>query len=493
MQLSARLLPLPLLLRTPAAIGRGWSAWRAASASAPASAPEAHDAAAAASAEGRGVAPDWLDVPGGRVPLTHELQFVGGPVGPASERLPAFRALDARGAPVDGAAALPHDLDEAGAVALYTAMARLQVMDAVCYDAQRQGRFSFYMTCAGEEAAIVGSAAGLDPRDVVRRGAAQGGGPAPPAACAQPPTTTAPAPAARPAAQVFSQYREHGVLLWRGFTFDSFANQLFGNALEPGQGRQMPIHYTSPELCWQTVSSPLATQLPHAVGAAYAMKLDGADTVAAAYFGEGAASEGDAHAALQFAAVLGAPVVFVCRNNGFAISTPATEQYAGDGVAARGPAFGVRTVRVDGGDARAMHAATRGARELALRESAPVLVEAMSYRSGHHSTSDDSSRYRTRDEMAAWAARDPVVRFRNWLALSGWWDEGREAALRRGARREIIDALERAAKVPKPAVGQLFTDVYAEPMPWHLREQREQTLALARRHPHLVPPGMPVE
>eukprot|EP00879_Flechtneria_rotunda_P012986 GHRR01013560.1.p1 GENE.GHRR01013560.1~~GHRR01013560.1.p1 ORF type:complete len:314 (+),score=102.62 GHRR01013560.1:816-1757(+) len=312
------------------------------------------------------------------------------------------------------------------------------------------------MTCAGEEATVVGSAAGLDGRDTV-----------------------------------FSQYREHGVLVWRGFTFDDFANQLYGNRLEPGQGRQMPIHYGSKNLNYQTVSSPLATQLPHAAGAAYAMKLDKSGTVAAAYFGEGAASEGDFHAAINFAATLGAPCLFICRNNGYAISTPANEQYKGDGIACRGAAYGVPAIRVDGGDARAVYCATREARAIALQQECPVLIEAMSYRSGHHSTSDDSSRYRTRDEMTAWRARDPVVRFRNWLVFNDWWDEAREQALRQETRKQVIEALERASHVSKPPVSALFKDVYAE-MPWHLKEQLQDTLDVVRRHSHLCPPDMPV-
>ena len=159
--------------------------------------------------------------------------------------------------------------------------------------------------------------------------------------------------------QVFAQYREQGVLLWRGYTLPQFANQLLGNKLEPGKGRQMPIHYGSKELNYQTISSPLGTQLPHAVGAAYALKvscvtcrihaqasllycwlvkygfpctpqLSGSKAVTVAYFGEGAASEGDAHAAFNFAATLEVPCIFICRNNGYAISTPASEQYRGE-------------------------------------------------------------------------------------------------------------------------------------------------------------------
>jgi 2-oxoisovalerate dehydrogenase E1 component alpha subunit len=251
----------------------------------------------------------------------------------------------------------------------------------------------------------------------------------------------------------------------------------------------MPIHYGSATHHFATISSPLATQLPHAVGAAYALKLQRTGGVAVAYFGEGAASEGDFHAALNFAAVLRAPVLFICRNNGYAISTPASEQYRGDGIAGRGPAYGVATLRVDGGDARAVHAATAEARRLALLHSAPVLLECILYRAGHHSTSDDSSTYRTAEEMRGGRARDPVGRFRAWLAATGGWDDAREAEARRAARREAIDALEAAGAVPRPPLGTLFDDVY-DALPWHLEEQRAEALELAARHPELLPPGV---
>lgn len=162
-------------------------------------------------------------------------------------------------------------------------------MDNIFYDAQRQGRISFYMTSYGEEAIHIGSSAALSGRDMV-----------------------------------FAQYREQGILMWRGFSLMQFADQCFSNAGDPGKGRQMPVHYGSSELNYQTISSPLGTQLPQATGAAYAMKLeqqskDTPDRVAVCYFGEGAASEGDFHAALNFAATRECPVLFFCRNNGFAI------------------------------------------------------------------------------------------------------------------------------------------------------------------------------
>ncbi|KAG2491597.1 hypothetical protein HYH03_010163 [Edaphochlamys debaryana] len=444
-----------------------------------------HSTRTAAAAAAKASVDAFLEVPGGRVPYTSHLAFAGGPDNPAAP-MPAYRTIDSQGQDVPDAE-VPYPIDKDLALRMYTSMAKLQTMDTLFYEAQRQGRFSFYLTCQGEEATNIGSAAALSDKDMV-----------------------------------FAQYREQGVLLWRGYSLEQFADQLLGNAREPGKGRQMPIHYGSPAHCYQTISSPLATQMPHAVGAAYAYKMDRRPQVAVAYFGDGASSEGDAHAAFNFAAVLGAPTIFICRNNGYAISTPAHEQYRGDGIAARGPMYGMPAIRVDGGDVRAVYNAVQEARRRALAlpppappaasaasaspgdaaaaaaaatpsAPGPVLIECMSYRSGHHSTSDDSTRYRTSEEMRSWRARDPVARFRSWMGRQGWWDEASEAALRRSCRQEVLAALDAAARVPKPPISDLFTDVYAGPdLPPHLEAQRRDTLAFARRHPALVPPGVPV-
>jgi len=334
-------------------------------------------------------------------------------------------------------------------------MVSLQTVDTIFYEAQRQGRFSFYMTSSGEEATSVASAAALSPEDII-----------------------------------FSQYREQGALMWRGFSVKDMADQCYGNIYDQGKGRQMPIHYGSKQLNFHTISSPLATQLPHAAGAGYALKLDKKNAVSVAYFGEGAASEGDFHAGLNFAATLGCPTIFICRNNGWAISTPATEQYRGDGVAGRGPCYGIAAVRVDGGDALAIYIAVKEARKIALQTQSPILIEAMSYRSGHHSTSDDSSKYRSAEEMRKWRARDPVSRLQRWLIAQGWWDEVREAELRGKMRREVIHALEGAAKEGKPPLDDMFSDVYDE-LPPHLVRQRDEVRRFVAKYPDALPPGVP--
>lgn len=242
----------------------------------------------------------------------------------------------------------------------------------------------------------------------------------------------------------------------------------------------MPIHFGSTTHHFHTISSPLATQIPQAAGAAYALKRmrDRKDNVVVCYFGEGAASEGDAHAGMNMAATLKCPVIFVVRNNGFAISTPSTEQYAGDGIASRGPGYGISTVRVDGNDVLAVRAAMRHAKQHALANSAPFLVECMTYRVGHHSTSDDSSAYRSKSDVEDWKRKDnPIARFASFCADRQWWTDEQSEALRREYRKQIVKQLEQAEKKLRPSISSIFDDVYKE-VPEHLQEQRAELARL---------------
>ncbi|RKP39859.1 thiamine diphosphate-binding protein [Dimargaris cristalligena] len=322
-------------------------------------------------------------------------------------------------------------------------------MDKVLYDAQRQGRISFYMTSYGEEA-IIGSAAALQPTD-----------------------------------EIYGQYREAGALLHRGFTLEQFMNQCYGNSADLGKGRQMPVHYGTKDLHFVTISSTLATQLPQATGSAYALKMQGDKRCVMCYFGDGAASEGDFHAALNMAATLGCPVIFFCRNNGFAISTPAAEQYRGDGVASRGIGYGIDTIRCDGNDIWAVYNATQKARALAVEQNRPVLVESLTYRIGHHSTSDDSSAYRSQSEVEGWKRRDnPLTRLRKWLENRGWWNAELEKQTRTDLRAQVLRAFADAEKLPLPPISEAFTDVYAKPEDSPiLLEQKKAAMELLQKYP----------
>lgn len=186
--------------------------------------------------------------------------------------------------------------------------------------------------------------------------------------------------------------------------------------------------------------------------------------VVACYFGEGAASEGDFHAALNISATRSCPIIYVCRNNGYAISTPTLEQYRGDGIASRGIGYGIETIRVDGNDIFAVRAVTKEARRLALEGGGkPVLIEAMSYRVSHHSTSDDSFAYRAKIEVEDWKRRDnPITRLRKYLERNGLWNEELEKEERMGIRRQVLEAFNRAEKEKKGPMINMFTDVYEE-------------------------------
>lgn len=281
-------------------------------------------------------------------------------------------------------------------------------------------------------------------------------------------------------------------MLWRGFTLQEFANQCFGNKDDYGKGRQMPIHYGSNKLNYFTVSSTVGTQIPQAVGAAYSLKMDGRDACAVVYFGDGGSSTGDFHAALNFAGVMEVPVIFFCRNNGWAISTPVSDQFRSDGVAVRGKAYGVRSVRVDGNDALAIFSAVSAARGMAVKEHRPILIEALTYRAGHHSTSDDSTKYRPADEIELWkGARDPVTRYRKWIQREGWWDTDAESQLQATLRNQILHAVEEAEKAKKPGVSEAFTDVYDAP-PANLREQETSLRDTIARHPRDYPSDIPL-
>lgn len=322
---------------------------------------------------------------------------------------------------------------------IYRQTIRLREMDNILLNAQRQGRISFYMTCTGEEAIHMGAASALDTQD-----------------------------------HILAQYREQGLLMWRGFTLEQFTNQCFSNDRDLGKGRQMPVHYGSRALNYHTISSPLGTQLPQAVGVAYRLKLEGKPNVAVAFFGEGCASTTDFHSAMNFAAALSAPVLFICRNNGYAISTPAKEQYVGDGIVVRAPGYGMAAIRVDGNDVFAVHAAIREAKKYALENSAPVLIEAITYRIGHHSTSDDSSAYRDMEEVHLIKnTADPLQRLESFLKKHNWLDEEEIKSIQNIERDAVLSALNKAEMRPKPSVDSMFEDVYCE-IPPHLQAQKAQ-------------------
>ena len=205
------------------------------------------------------------------------------------------------------------------------------------------------------------------------------------------------------------------------------------------------------------------------------------------YFGEGSASEGDFHPALNFAATLRAQTLFFCRNNMYAISTPIDDQYAGDGIAVRGVSYGMPTIRVDGNDLFAIYFAVKKARELIVKEKMPVLIEAISYRQGDHSTSDFSQRYRDETEMKKWKElldgfTAPIHRMEKYLMKRGLITAERTAEVRNNAKNQVRDALKNATTELLPPIDLLFDEVY-DKTPNHIEEQRTQLRQHLRKYP----------
>jgi len=359
-------------------------------------------------------------------------------------RLPegAVRLLQPDGTLVPGGAApMPSDL----ALDVYAAMRRQRALDERMLLLQRQGRIGFYGAAQGEEAAVFGSAA-----------------------------------AARPTDWVVPALRQAGILLYRGLPLYEYLCQLLGNADDPTKGRQMPCHPEGSRFRYLTMSSCIATQVPHATGLALAAKKSGKDDVVLGYTGDGATSEGDFHAGLVMAAALSAPVVFVVQNNQWSISVPVSRQSRARTLADRARATGIPAALVDGNDVFAVYAATRVAVERARAGGGPSLIEAYTYRMGAHTTSDDPSRYRDESVTESWRPLDPILRLGRWLTGAGLWDDGRERALVESFTAEVKETWSRAEAVPRPGIGSLFDDVFAAPTP-ELEEQRATLTAHVER------------
>eukprot|EP00756_Hemistasia_phaeocysticola_P049359 Hpha_TRINITY_DN23824_c0_g1::TRINITY_DN23824_c0_g1_i1::g.109915::m.109915/K00166/BCKDHA, bkdA1; 2-oxoisovalerate dehydrogenase E1 component alpha subunit len=354
---------------------------------------------------------------------------------------PIVRQLLGTGEMAEGA---EWPFDDATALRLYEVMVRSSVIDTVLNTSQRQGRISFYLTAHGEEAASAASTAALTDEDML-----------------------------------YPQYRELPLFIWKGLTFQQIVDGCMVNIDDPLKGRCLPAHYVMPELGVQAVKDPLGTHIAQVPGVGYGFRLRGEKKVAVAYFGDGAASEGDAPSGFNFASVMGSQTLFICRNNGFAISTPVQQQYRGDGVAARAAAVDIPCCRVDGNDPVAVYAATRAAREFALERGGPVFLELMTYRVSHHSTSDDSSLYRSQDEIDGWKnhSLSPIARFKRALTVRGMWDEARDKELRKNARSEVLRALKSGEKKLKPNPDLMFDDVYDT-----LTPSLQQQKAEMRRH-----------
>ena len=324
------------------------------------------------------------------------------------------------------------------------AMLLTRAFDDRMHRAHRQGKTSFYMKCTGEEAIAVAQAMVLTREDMT-----------------------------------FPTYRQQGLLIARGYPLVDMMNQIYSNAQDPVRGRQLPIMYSSREYGFFTISGNLATQYPQAVGWAMASAYKGDDRIAAAYIGDGATAEGDFHNAMTFAAVYRAPVILNIVNNQWAISS--FQGIAGGELttfAAKGIAYGLPTLRVDGNDFLAVTAASQWAAERARSNLGPTVIEFFTYRAAQHSTSDDPSRYRPADEYEKWPLGDPIARLKQHLVVSGEWSDEQHAAAEKAAIEQVRTAGREADAIgtlgqSRPSTRTMFEEVYKEP-DWRLRRQRQE-------------------
>jgi len=335
---------------------------------------------------------------------------------------------------------LEPDIPEELLLKMYRVMVTVRTFENIAFGLQRQGRIGFYIGAAGQEACSVGSTAVLEQDD-----------------------------------WIFPAYREPGALLLRGETVQQLFHQLYGNEHDYNKGRQMPNHFNSRKINVVTPSSPIATQLPHAVGMAMAARYLGKKSIALTFFGDGATSENDFHSAMNYAGVFKAPVIFFCQNNGYAISLPTSRQTAAETLAQKATAYGMPGISVDGNDVLAVYAVSMEAAERARRGEGPTMIEGLTYRIGPHSSSDDPTKYRQNEEVEEWKKKDPIRRFSLYLKKKGLLSDEARKKLEEEVEAEVRIAAKNAEAAPRPPVETLFQDVYSE-MTWNLKEEMEETI-----------------
>ncbi len=359
------------------------------------------------------------------------------PLDTASE-LGIHQVLDRDGVPT-GVEPEP-DLTDGELLRMYELMLYVRGIDERGWKLQRSGRVEFWIPSRGQEASHVGSSIALDDED-----------------------------------WIFLADREPGAMLARGAPLVELFAQFFGRAEEPLRGRRLPLLLGNRALNILPCTTQVGSYLPHAVGAAWAAKLQGHDRRFIVYFGDGATSRGEFHSALNFAGIHRPPVILFCQNNGWAVSTPTSVQTASPTFAEKGDAYAVRNLRVDGNDVLAVYAATREALELAP-EQGPTLIEAVTYRQGFHTSSDNPDLYRSDAELAAWVEWDPLKRLAGYLRHRDIWDEQIEVDLRERIKVEIDEAVTAAEALPLPDPADQFEDLW-EGESWMLDHQRARLLA----------------
>lgn len=273
---------------------------------------------------------------------------------------------------------------------------------------------------------------------------------------------------------IFLGYRHPGCMLLRGVPLVQMFAQFFGRQGDPLKGRRLPTLMGDRRVNVVPMTTQVGSYIPHAAGAAWAARIRGDDTRFLVLFGDGSTSRGEFHSAMNFSGIHRPPIVFLCENNGWAVSTPTSAQTASRTFAEKGDAYAVRNLRVDGNDPLAVYSVVKQARDL-CHDEGPSLIEAVTYRMGLHTTSDDPDLYRDPADAAAWEAWDPLIRMRKYLEICGLWDEDSETALWARCKDEIASAVTEAEALPFPEPETMFDDTFEAPT-WLLEEQKRRLL-----------------
>ncbi len=313
-------------------------------------------------------------------------------------------------------------------VTLYKHMTTCRQLDEIAFKLQRSGRMGTYPQNKGQEAAAMGTAYALEKTD-----------------------------------WIVPCYRENAALFWHGLAMEYVLLHWMGDE----RGNQIPHDVNVLPL-----SIPIGTHMLHAVGIAWAAKLRGEKTVSAAYFGDGATSEGDFHEAMNFASTLNVPTVFVCQNNRWAISVPISKQMASETVVQKALAYGMDCLQVDGNDLFAVYKAMKDAVANGRKTGRPFFIEAVTYRMGDHTTADDARRYRDPSEVEAWADKCPLKRLRMWMESRDVWDQSKQEALEEEAEKVVNAAVQRAFDITPPSTDDIFDHTFEE-IPDDLKRQRD--------------------
>jgi 2-oxoisovalerate dehydrogenase E1 component alpha subunit len=355
---------------------------------------------------------------------------------------PVIRVLNDEGAAVGDWAP---GLDPEALIEGLRHMMTVRAFDARMLMAQRQGKTSFYMQALGEEAVACAFRMAQAPGDMN-----------------------------------FPTYRQQGLLIAGGYPIETMMNQIYSNEMDPMKGRQLPVMYSSKKDGYFTISGNLATQFIQAVGWAMASAIKGDTRVASGWIGEGSTAENDFHSALVFASTYKAPVVLNIVNNQWAISTfQGIARGNAATFASRGIGFGMPALRVDGNDYLAVYAVSKWAIDRARANLGPTLIEFVTYRAGAHSTSDDPSGYRPKDEGSGWPLGDPIERLKAHLIGLRKWSDERHVQTKAEIESTVLLAQKEAEKHgtlhdgPHAPAGSMFEDVY-ETLPLHLRRQRQE-------------------